>query len=369
MSHRHLHHPDSTTYVGLDVHKDSITSAVLGPGSDVAVLDRFAHDEASIRRFVAALGPRASVSACYEAGPTGYPLARFLNGLDIDCQVIAPSLIPVPAGARVKTDRRDARRLVTLLRAGQLTSVHVPSEADEAIRDLCRARASLVTDRTRARHRLAKFLLRHGVVYRDGSQWTLRHEAWLAKIRFDDPALRRTFARYRSTLTGLDTELASIESDLGTYFETGPFAETVARLGCYRGVTELGALCLAAEVFDWARFPRATSLMAFCGLTPAEYSSGESVKRGHITKTGNIHLRTALVEAAWSYQHRPATGPVITKRQSRADDETIARAWAAQIHLCATFRRLLAHHKHANVVATAVARQLCGFLWAEMAAA
>lgn len=369
MSHCHLRHLDTTTYVGLDVHKDSITSAVLVPGAEGPVIDRFAHEEASIRRFVATLGDPASVWACYEAGPTGYPLARFFAGMGIACEVIAPSLIPVPAGARVKTDRRDARRLVTLHRAGQLTAVHVPSEADEAIRDLVRARGSLVTDRTRARHRLAKFLLRHGVVYRDGKQWTLRHEAWLAKLRFDDAALSRTFTRYRSTLSALDAELAAIESDLASYLERGPFADAVARLGCYRGVTELGALSLAAEVFDWARFPRATSLMAFCGLTPSEYSSGDSVKRGRITKTGNIHLRTALVEAAWSYQHRPGTGAVIARRQSRADDATIARAWAAQIHLCATFRRLLTQHKHPNVAATAIARQLCGFLWAEMTAA
>jgi transposase len=366
MSHRHLH-PD-TTFVGLDVHKDSITSAVLVPGADVAVIDRFFPDETSIRRFVAGLGDPALVFACYEAGPTGYDLARLLSALGASCEVIAPSLIPMAAGARVKTDRRDARRLAELHRVGQLTPIRIPSEAEEAVRDLCRARADLVIDRTRARHRLLKFLLRHGVVFREGAHWTMRHEAWLAKVRFEEQALTRTYARYRSVLAGVDAELAAVEGDLRCYLEDGPFQETVARLSAYRGMTELGALSLGAEVGDWRRFPRAPSFMGFCGLTPTEYSSGERVKRGKITKTGNVHLRTALVESAWSYQHRPATGAVIQRRQRRASPETIARAWAAQVHLCAKFRRLSAVKSSRNVVVTAVARELAGFLWVEMVA-
>jgi transposase len=357
-----------TTFVGLDVHKNSITSAVLEPGSDTALIDRFFPDDASIRRFVGALGDPASLAVCYEAGPTGYALARFLGQMGIACEVIAPSLIPMSSGARVKTDRRDARHLAELYRVGQLTPVRIPTEAEEAIRDLCRTRSDLVTDRTRARHRLVKFLLRHNVVFREGSHWTMRHEAWLAKVRFDDEALTRTYARYRSVLSALDAELAAVERDLTCYFEAGPFAETVARLAAYRGVTELGALALGAEVGDWVRFPRATSFMGFCGLTPSEYSSGDRTKRGRITKTGNIHLRTALVESAWSYQHRPATGAVIARRQARASDETIARAWKAQIHLTTKFRRLAATKSSRNVVVTAVARELAGFLWAEMVA-
>jgi transposase len=368
MSHRH-HDPATTTFVGLDVHKSSITSAVLVPGAEIALVDRFYPDEPSIRRFVGGLGDPGQVAACYEAGPTGYALARLLGRLGVFCEVIAPSLIPVAAGARVKTDRRDARRLAELLRAGQLSAVRVPTESEEAIRDLCRTRTDLVIDRTRARHRVLKFLLRHGVVYTEGAHWTLRHEAWLARVTFGDEALTRTYARYRSALSGLDAELAAVESDLKEYLTHGPFAGAVARLAAYRGVTELGALALAAEVGDWARFPRATSFMAFCGLVPAEYSSGERTRRGRITKAGNVHLRTALVESAWSYQHRPATGPAIKKRQARADDETVARAWAAQVHLCTKFRRLSVKKSSRNIVVTAVARELAGFLWAEMTAA
>lgn len=367
MSHRQS--DPATTYVGLDVHKNSITSAVLVPGADTAVVDRIFPDEASIKRLVAGLGDPKGLAVCYEAGPTGYSLARLLGRLGVACEVIAPSLIPVSAGARVKTDRRDARRLAELHRVGQLTAVRIPTEAEEAIRDLCRTRTDLVIDRTRARHRLLKFLLRHNMVFRDGSHWTLRHEAWLAKVRFDDQALTRTYARYRSVLSALTAELAAVEGDLKTYLTEGPFAEAVARLGCYRGVTELGALSLAAEVGDWRRFPRAASFMGFCGLTPAEYSSGDRVKRGRITKTGNIHLRTALVESAWSYQHRPSAGPDIKRRQVRASDETVARAWKAQVHLTAKFRRLAATKTSRNVVVTAVARELAGFLWAEMIAA
>lgn len=253
MSHRQV--DSATTFVGLDVHKNSITSAVLVPGAETPVVDRIFPDEASIKRLVGGLGDPKSLAVCYEAGPTGYALARLLERMGVACEVIAPSLIPTPAGARVKTDRRDARRLAELFRAHQLTAVRIPTEAEEAIRDLCRTRSDLVIDRTRARHRLVKFLLRHNVVFRDGSHWTMRHEAWLAKVRFGDDALTRTYARYRSVLCALDAELAAVEADLRRYLGEGPFAQAVARLSCYRGVTELGALSLAAEVGDWARFP------------------------------------------------------------------------------------------------------------------
>jgi transposase len=187
-------------------------------------------------------------------------------------------------------------------------------------------------------------------------------------VHFDDPALTQTFSHYRAVVAGLDAHLAAVESDLKGYLLQGPFADAVARLSAYRGITELGALTLSAEVCDWRRFPRATSLMGFCGLVPSEYSSGERTTRGRITKSGNIHLRTQLVESAWSYQHRPAVGPMIKKRQERCGVDTITRAWAAQLHLCSKFRRLAERKSSRNVVVTAIARELTGFLWAEMAA-
>jgi transposase len=357
-----------STWVGLDVHRDSITSAVLGPDSEVPVVDRWFHDEASVRRFVKGFTDPGSVRLCYEAGPTGYGLARLLERLGVRTEVIAPSLIPITPGVKVKTDKRDARRLVQLYRAGELTPVHIPSDGEEAIRDLCRTRADLVIDRTRCRHRLSKFLLRHGEVFRDGRGWTATHERWLMTRRFDDRALTQTYGHYRAIVADLDAHLAAVEADLKCYLETGPFAESVGRLAAYRGVAELGALALAAEVFDWRRFPRATSLMGFCGLVPSEYSSGEVRRRGHITKAGNTHLRAQLVEAAWSYQYRPHVGTTIERRQRRCSSETVSRAWRAQLHLCGKFRRLAERKSSRNVVVTAVARELTGFLWAEMAA-
>jgi transposase len=355
------------SWVGLDVHRDSITSAVLAPDAQVPVVDRWFHDEPSVRRFVSSLGTSSKVRLCYEAGPTGYDLARLLQRLGVAAEVIAPSLIPTLPGAKVKTDSRDARRLVQLYRAGELTSVHIPTPAEEAIRDLARTRADLVIDRGRARHRLSKFLLRHGHVYRSGSPWTQGHGAWLGQLRFDDTALTQTYSHYRAILDGIDAHVAAVESDLKTYLVRGPFAPSIARLSAYRGVTELGALTLSAEVCDWRRFPRATSLMGFCGLVPSEYSSGDRVRRGRITKAGNTHLRTQLVESAWSYQHRPYVGRVIRKRQDTASDETIARAWRAQLHLCTKFHRLSERKTNRKVVVTAIARELTGFLWAEMA--
>jgi transposase len=361
--------PSRICWVGLDVHKNSITSAVLAPGAEVPLVDRWFHDEPSVRRFVSNLGSSpAHVRLCYEAGPTGYELARLLRRMGVATEVIAPSLIPVKPGPKIKTDKRDARRLVHLYRAGELTAVHIPNPAEEAIRDLARTRADLVIDRTRCRHRLSKFLLRHGEVYRGGAQWTQAHETWLGQVRFADAALAQTYSHYRAIVTGFDAHLRAVESDLKIYLSDGPFTEPVARLSAYRGITELGALTSSAEVCDWRRFPRATSLMGFCGLVPSEYSSGERISRGRITKTGNTHLRSQLVESAWSYQHRPAVGPQIKKRQQRCGTETVARAWAAQLHLCGKFRRLSERKSSRNVVVTAIARELTGFLWAEMAA-
>lgn len=356
------------TWVAFDVHRDSITSAVLTPEREVPVIDRFFPDETCVRRFLAPFDDLSMVRLCYEAGPTGYDLARLLLRLGVKTEVIAPSLIPITPGAKVKTDKRDAQKLVTLYRSGHLTPVHIPTDEEEAIRDLCRTRADFVTDRTRWRHRLSKFLLRHGEVYRTGKAWTGLHDNWLAQRRFGDEALAQTYSHYRQMLHNIDTHIHAVESDLSVYLDQGPFTEAVTRLCAYRGVTELGALMLAAEVADWRRFPRATSFMAFCGLVPSEYSSGGHRSQGAITKAGNSHLRTHLVESAWSYQHRPYVGDKMARRQERCSSETITRAWAAQQHLCTKFRRLAERKSSKNVVVTAVARELSGFLWAEMTA-
>ena len=356
------------THLGLDVHKDTISVAILAPDHEGPVVDRIAHDEASIRRLVGRLGAPRGLRACYEAGPTGYDLARLLASMHVRCQVIAPSLIPKAPGDRVKTDRRDCRRLARLHRAGELVAIRIPTVQEEAVRDLCRARADLVEDRTRARHRLGKFLLRHGRPWRGGNAWTLTHERWLLAQRFDDPALAATYAHYRAVLDGRDAQLEAIEADLAMWYDAPPFADAVHRLAAYRGITRLGALTLASEVGDWRRFPRAAAFTGFCGLVPSEYSSGTTTRRGHITKTGNAHLRAQLVESAWAYQHRPAVGVALRERQQGLDPQVVARAWVAQLRLCGRFRRLAARKDSTNVVVTAIARELAGFVWAEMSA-
>ena len=284
-------------HLGLDVHRDTISVGILEPDQQVPEVDRIPHDEPSVRRLVGCLGDPRRLRACYEAGPTGFELARLLESMGVRCQVIAPSLIPTAPGDKVKTDRRDCRRLARLHRAGELVAIRIPTLAEEAVRDLCRTRADMVADRTRARHRLSKFLLRHGRVWRGGATaWTQAHERWLLAQQFDEPALRATYGHYRVVLQSRDTHLDAIEADLAGWYDRPPFAEQVARLSAYRGVTRLGALTLAAEVCDWRRFAQASQFMGFCGLVPSEYSSGQRTARGHLTKAGNAHLRAQL---AW----------------------------------------------------------------------
>jgi transposase len=355
-------------HLGMDVSRDSISVAILPADRDTAVVDKISSDSESVRRLIKRVGRPKGIWACYEAGPTGYDLYRLLNSMGVRCDVVAPSLVPKGRGDRVKTDKRDARRLAGLHRAGELTAIGVPSPAQEAVRDLCRTRGDMVEDLTRARNRLTKFLLRHSLIYRGGSNWTFRHERWLASLHFDDRALAATFAHYRATVNVRDTCLAAIEEDLRGYFGIEPFAEAVWRLGAYRGVTHMGALCLGAEVFDWRRFPQARPFMAFIGLTCSEHSSGLSEHRGAITRAGNAHIRGQLCEAAWSYQYTPRIGPELAARQQGLPPATLARSWKAQTRLCRRFHTLAARKNVKSVVAAAVARELAGFAWAEMTA-
>jgi len=363
-----IHVPSDVVVLAMDVHKKSISTGVLEPDSTAVALDRVGTDEESVRRLLARFPDPSRVWACYEAGPTGYELARWLRASGMRCEVIAPSLIPKAPGDRVKTDKRDARRLARLFRAGQLTAVRVPTPAEEAVRDLCRAREDMVIDRTRARHRLDKFLLRHGRIWRGGSNWTVKHESWVRTQRFDEPAMTDTFHHYLATLSARDAAVAAIEADLWPWIQRAPFAEPVSRFAAYRGITPLGGLVLASEVCDWRRFSTAGMFMSFTGLVPSEHSSGEYHHRGGITHTGNSHLRTQLVESAWSYRSRPRIGAALAKRQDGVHPDTLARSWTAQQRLCSRFRRLDARKNNRKVVVTAIARELAGFIWAEAVA-
>jgi len=357
----------SLIHLGMDVHKDSISIGILRPDDSLDV-ERVFHDEESVRRFIARMGEPSQLTACYEAGPTGYGLERLLKRLQVRCDVVAPSLIPKAPGDRVKTDRRDCRRLARLHRAGELVAIRIPSPEEEAVRDLCRARGDVVIDLDRARRRLGAFLLRHGQVWRGGTNWSLKHEQWLMGLRFDDAALASTFAHYRSIVEERRLRLEALESDLLPYCDQDPYAEGVHRLCCYRGVSTIGALTLVSEVCDWRRFAKASSFMGFVGLVASEYSSGGHTQRGHITKAGNVHLRTQLVESAWAYQRGPYVGARILRAQEQCSPATRERAWAAQVRLCGRFRRLAARKNVKSVVAAAVARELAGFLWGEMTA-
>jgi transposase len=288
-----------------------------------------------------------------------------LSSVGVACDVVAPSLIPRRAGERVKTDRRDASRLARLHRAGELTAIRVPTEAEEAVRDLVRARAALMADRRRAQQRITAMLLRHGRVWR-GTSWTEAHERWIAGQRFGEPALALALAHYRAALDTRRAELDAVEAELAAWAGKPPLGEAVARLGCYRGIAALNGLTLAAEVVDWRRFPAARAFMGFTGLVPAEYSSGERTRRGSITKAGSAPVRTALIEAAWSYRFRPAIGVTLRQRQHGAAPDTLARSWQAQRRLHARYKAMTARGKPAGVAVTAMARELAGFVWAEM---
>jgi transposase len=360
--------PGSLVHVGLDVHRDSISVGVLESHVEVPVVEKIFHDEASVRRLINRFADRSRLRVCYEAGPTGYELARLLRAMGVDCRVVAPSLIPIAPGDRVKTDKRDCRRLARLLRAGELTFIRIPSSEQEAVRDLCRARGDAIEERQRSRSRLGSFLLRHGRVYRAGSTWTHRHAQWLAAQSFDHPALTATFSHYRAVVDTLDAHVSSIDGELAGWFDRDPFADPLRRLGAYRGIDHLGGLLLTAEVFDWRRFTAAPSFMDYVGLVPSEYSSGSTTHRGRLTRAGNTHVRRQLVESAWAYQHGPSLGVTLRRRQEGLPPEVIARAWKAQVRLCARFRSLAARKNVKSVVAAAIARELAGFVWAEMTA-
>jgi transposase len=355
-------------HLGMDTSKSVIVVATLLPGEQDPVCDRIANEEEAVRRLVGRFADRSVLRCWYEAGPGGYELHRLLASMGVACVVVAPSLIPKGGSDKVKTDKRDARRLARLGRAGELTAVRVPSAAEEAVRDLVRTRTALLADRRRAQQRLTGLLMRHGRVWRDGEYWTVKHRAWVAAQHFDEPALASAVGYHRAALAVREGELAAVEAKLAPWAQREPLAGPVARLGCYRGIAELGALALAAEVADWHRFGAARAFMSFTGLVPSEYSSGERTRRGHITKAGSQPVRTVLTEAAWAYRHAPAIGAALRRRQAGAGLATLARSWQAQRRLHARYLHLLHAGKAAPEAVTAVARELAGFVWAEMTA-
>jgi transposase len=360
---------NAITYVGMDVHKKTIALTLL-PGSGGPPVEWQEPNELrAVQRLARRLKREAGgeVSCCYEAGPTGYALWRQLSALGIRCMVVAPSLIPVKPGSRIKTDRRDARKLAELLRAGLLTEVHPPSESDEALRDLCRCRDNGRDDLVRARHRLGKFLLRrHCIFSASKHHWGKRHQDWLQQLRFDDGASQATFDSYILTLQQCEERLARLDVQLAEFAALEPYREPVSWLRCFRGIDTVTAVSLVAELHDFRRFRTARALMAYLGLVPSEHSSGESERRGSITKAGNRHVRRLLVEAAWHNRYRPGISLPLRRRREGQPARVLAIADRAQQRLSARYARMSARGKPHPKTVVAMARELVGYLWATL---
>ena len=361
---------ENTTYVGLDVHKKSINVAVILPGSISPDEEwQIANTLPSLKKMakkVKRLAPGSALAA-YEAGPCGYTPQRLLEDLGIDCQVVAPSMIPIKPGERVKTDRRDARKIAVYLRNGELTEVHPPTPEEEAVRDLTRAREDIKQDQQRARHRLTKMLDRYGIRYTGGNHWTIRHREWLNRIRFGEGIAQQVFEGYLLTVEQADERLSRIEEHLEEVARSERYAEHVGWLRCLRGIDTVTAMTILAELYDFRRFRSPRQLMAFLGLTPGEHTSGSRVRRGPITKAGNSHVRKLLVEAAWNYRHRPSVSKYMKKRRDGQPAAVIAIADRAQERLHRKYFKLKEGYKKPhNVVTVAIARELVGFIWAVM---
>jgi transposase len=357
-------------FVGLDVHADTIAVAVAEMGGEVRSLGSIPNRLESVRKLIGKLAPIGTLRCCYEAGPTGYVLYWQLTQMGVACEVIAPSLVPSKAGDRVKTDRRDAEKLARCYRAGELTAVWVPDAAHEALRDLVRARESAKKDQLRHRHRLGKFLLRHGKRPTGAGQaWAQKYLNWIRiHVRFEQPALQATLAHYREEVEHVAERIAKLEQAIDEAVAQAPaeIRAVIEALQALRGVAQTTAATVVSEVGSLARFPSPRQLMGYSGLVAREHSSGNSIQRGGITKTGNAHLRRVLTEAAWTYQHRPnVQGRVLRRQKSLALSEEAKRiAWKAQQRLHKRFCALSARGKNHNQVVTALARELLGFMWA-----
>ena len=320
-----------------------------------------------VGRLIRKLGKPESLRVCYEAGPTGYVLYWQLTELGVRCEVVAPTLVPVKAGDRVKTDRRDAEKLARCYRAGDLTAVWVPDRAHEALRDLVRARLAGKRDQLRARHRLGKFLLRQGRAAPEGTTaWTGKYLTWVKQQSFEHPAQEATLLDYLHEVEHAASRIVRLERAIDAAVEAMPesLQAVIAGLQCLRGVAKVSAVTLVSELGQLSRFAKARQLMGYAGMVSREYSSGQSVRRGAISKAGNAHLRRIVTEAAWSYRHRPNLGATLNARQSAQSQTVKAIAWRAQHRLHDRYRALLAKGKTKQKVITALARELLGFIWA-----
>ena len=355
-------------FLGMDVHAETIAVAVAEPDGEVRSLGTIANREDSIRKFIRKLGSPEHLRVCYEAGPTGFVLYWQLTQLGVQCDVIAPSLVPKKPGDRVKTDRRDALKLARSHRSGDLTAVWIPDEASEALRDLVRAREAAKQDQLRARHRLTKFLLRTGQRPPQGVKaWTARYMEWVLKVRYTHPAREATLLDCLNEVEHMAARVTRLEKSIVEVIELAPapMLEVVRGLQALRGIAHISAVTIAVELGNiTSRFEGARDLMGYSGAFPSEDSSGKRIRRGGITKSGNAHLRRIVVESAWSYRHLPRVGAKLRKRQQGLPAEITEIAWKAQTRLHKRYMALTARGKDQRKTMTAVARELLGFIWA-----
>jgi transposase len=351
-------------FVGLDVHKGSIVIAVAdSDGSPPEIVATIPNDATVLLKRLRKLGLGITLRCCYEAGPTGFVLQRALRVAGLDCVVVAPSLVPRQSSDRVKTDPRDAVKLARFLRSGDLTEVHVPDAATEAMRDLERCRDDAKRAERTARHQLSKFLLRHGRIYGGKTAWTLKHLDWIRGQLFEHEAHNRVLVDCVQALENATARVERLTEDIVELVESWSLRPLVRALQALRGVQIVSAVILSAELGDFARFASAPALMAYLGLVPSEHSSGETRRRGRITRTGNGHVRRILVESAWAYRHRPAMSRHIRRRNDGIAPSVQAIAWKAQHRLHRRYNKLLGRGKTKQQTVTALARELAGFVW------
>lgn len=353
-------------FVGLDVHKETIVIAVANEGQEAAmVLGTIPHDTVQLMKQLRKLtADKSQLRVCYEAGPTGFGLCRRLNAAGISCQVVAPSLIPQQSSVRVKTDRRDACRLAQFLRSGDLTNVWVPDEKTESLRDLERCRDDAKNAERVARHQLSKFLLRNDRVYDGGRAWTMNHARWLKQQKFDEPCKQQVMNDYYRAVVEATARVKRLSEDLALMIQGMPQEPLVRALMSFYGIQLLSAVIIAAELGDLRRFKTARQLMAFLGLVPSEHSTGKTIRRGSITRTGNVHVRRILVEAVQHYRKAPSHNKAVERRRRGVSAEVLVIARKAERRLYQRKVHLVARNKPWNKMVIALARELAGFIWA-----